>query len=128
MTRGFAAYGGSALLSLPRVGATGKIHNYARMLWGKKILTWTETYQRALEIMVEPHDRWALDGGGPATYANILCCFGLHDRAFGERPVFGKLRPMTSESTRRKHDTDGYVRRVEARESELGEGRRTAGG
>lgn len=103
--------------------ATGKIHNYMRMLWGKKILTWTESYKDALQLMLEMHDRWALDGRDPATYANVLWCFGLHDRAFGERPVFGKLRPMTSESTRRKHDVEGYLRRVDGWESALGEGR-----
>lgn len=94
--------------------ATGTVHNYVRMLWGKKILTWTESHQEALRIMVDLHHRWALDGRNPNTYANILWVFGLHDRAFGEREVFGKLRPMTSRSTRRKHDVDGYLQRVAA--------------
>ena len=91
---------------------TGTIHNYMRMLWGKKLLTWTECPSDALEIMIDFHDRWALDGRDPNTYANCLWCFGLHDRAFGEREVFGKVRPMTSGSTRRKKDVDGYLERV----------------
>lgn len=93
---------------------TGTIHGYARMLWGKKIIEWSPDYESALETMIALHDRYALDGRDPATYANVLWCFGLHDRAFGERPVFGKLRPMTTESTRRKHDVDRYLRRVDA--------------
>ena len=93
---------------------TGTIHNYMRMLWGKKILEWSEDYESALELMVDLHHRYAADGRNPNTYANILWCFGLHDRAFGERPVFGKLRPMTSASTRRKHDVDSYMQRVDA--------------
>lgn len=93
---------------------TGTIHNYVRMLWGKKILEWSPDYRSAVETMVALHDRYALDGRDPNTYANILWCFGLHDRAFGERAVFGKLRPMTVRNTRRKHDVDSYLQRVDA--------------
>jgi len=100
---------------------TGTIHNYVRMLWGKKILEWSPDYRSALETMVALHDRWALDGRDPNTYANVLWCFGLHDRAFGERAVFGKLRPMTVRSTRRKHDVDSYMQRVDAWERDAEE-------
>lgn len=92
---------------------TGTIHNYMRMLWGKKVLEWSADYGSALETMLDLHHRYALDGRNPNTYANVLWCFGLHDRAFGERAVFGKLRPMTSASTRRKHDVDSYMQRVD---------------
>ena len=98
--------------------ATGVIHNYMRMLWAKKLLTWTEEPAEALRIMVDFHDRWALDGRDPATYANCLWALGLHDRAFGEREVFGKVRSMTSDSTRRKKDTEAYLERVERWEAE----------
>ena len=64
----------------------GKIHGYYRMYWGKKIIEWSRTAQDALEAMVAFHDRYALDGRDPNTYANILWCFGLHDRPWGERP------------------------------------------
>jgi deoxyribodipyrimidine photo-lyase len=94
---------------------TGIIHNYARMLWGKKILEWAATPQRAVDLMLRLHDRYALDGRDPATYTNVLWCLGLHDRAWGpERPIFGTVRYMSSESFRRKHDVTAYAARVAA--------------
>jgi deoxyribodipyrimidine photo-lyase len=95
--------------------ATGVIHNYARMLWGKKILEWAATPQRVVDLMLRLHDRYALDGRDPATYTNVLWCLGLHDRAWGpERPVFGTVRYMSSDSFRRKNDMKAYTARVTA--------------
>ncbi len=91
----------------------GKIHGYYRMYWGKKIIEWTRGYQEAADIMIELHDRYALDGRDPNTYTNILWCFGLHDRAWGERPVFGKLRYMSLEGLKRKTDTQAYIREIQ---------------
>jgi len=93
--------------------ATGTIHGYVRMLWGKQIIRWTESYEEALDVMIDFHDRYALDGRDPNTYANVLWCFGLHDRAFRETPILGKTRPMSSERTRKKFDLDPYFQRVE---------------
>jgi deoxyribodipyrimidine photo-lyase len=90
----------------------GKIHGYYRMYWGKKIIEWSATYQDALDTMVYLHDRYALDGRDPNTYTNILWCFGLHDRAWGERAVFGKIRYMSFEGMKRKTDWEGYVREI----------------
>lgn len=90
----------------------GKIHSYYRMYWGKKIIEWSRKPEEALETMIEIHDRWALDGRDPNTYTNILWCFGLHDRPWPERPVFGKVRTMTLEGMRRKTDVDAYVREI----------------
>ncbi len=87
----------------------GKIHGYYRMYWGKKIIEWTRHYQEPADIMIEIHDRFALDGRDPNTYTNILWCFGLHDRAWGERPIFGKLRYMSLEGLQRKTDTQLYI-------------------
>ena len=56
------------------------------MYWGKKILEWSATPEEALATMIHLHDRYALDGRDPNTYANILWCFGLHDRPWPERP------------------------------------------
>ena len=42
--------------------------------------------------MIYLHDRYALDGRDPNTYTNILWCFGLHDRPWPERPIFGTIR------------------------------------
>ena len=91
----------------------GKIHGYYRMYWGKKIIEWSRWHRDALSTMIEFHDRYALDGRDPNTYANILWCFGLHDRPFGERPVFGQVRYMSYDGMKRKTDVDAYIREIE---------------
>ncbi|MCX6620884.1 MAG: deoxyribodipyrimidine photo-lyase [Acidobacteria bacterium] len=91
----------------------GKIHGYYRMYWGKKIIEWARSYEEALEVMIHLHDKYALDGRDPATYTNILWCFGLHDRPWFERPVFGKIRWMSGDGMRRKTDVDAYLRQAE---------------
>ena len=81
----------------------GTIHHYLRMLWGKKIIEWSETPEEAHRTMVALHDVYALDGRDPNTHAGILWCFGKHDRPWApERPIFGSIRWMSSEMTRRK--------------------------
>ncbi len=90
----------------------GKIHNYLRMLWGKKILHWSPNAQQALEIMIELNNKYALDGRDPNSYSGIFWVLGRYDRAWGpERPVFGKIRYMTSENTARKHALQQYLKR-----------------
>ncbi|MFN1835186.1 hypothetical protein AB2B38_007990 [Balneola sp. MJW-20] len=89
----------------------GIMHNYLRMLWGKKIIEWTPDYETALEYMIELNNKYALDGRDPNSYSGIFWCFGRFDRAWQERPVFGKLRYMTSDSTRRKVKLDRYLQR-----------------
>jgi deoxyribodipyrimidine photo-lyase len=91
----------------------GKIHGYYRMYWGKKILEWSESPDEALATMVHLHDRYAIDGRDPNTYANILWCFGLHDRPWPERPIFGMVRSMTRAGMDRKTDTSAYIKEVE---------------
>jgi deoxyribodipyrimidine photo-lyase len=90
----------------------GKIHGYYRMYWGKKIIEWSPTCQDALETMIYLHDRYALDGRDPNTYTNILWCFGLHDRPWTERPVFGQIRWMSLDGMKRKTDVDAYLREI----------------
>ena len=90
----------------------GKIHGYYRMYWGKKIVEWSHHYQQAADLMIEIHDRYALDGRDPNTYTNILWCFGLHDRPWPERPIFGKMRYMSLEGMRRKTDTAAYIQEI----------------
>jgi deoxyribodipyrimidine photo-lyase len=87
----------------------GKIHGYYRMYWGKKIIEWSPTHQEALDTMIYLHDKYALDGRDPNTYANILWCFGLHDRPWPERPVFGTVRWMSLEGMKRKTDVESYI-------------------
>ena len=90
----------------------GRIHNYLRMLWGKKILEWTRSPQKALEIMVELNNKYALDGRDPNSYSGIFWCLGRYDRPWGpERPVFGTVRYMSSENTARKFNIREYVRK-----------------
>jgi deoxyribodipyrimidine photo-lyase len=91
----------------------GKIHGYYRMYWGKKIIEWSPTCQDALETMVYLHDRFALDGRDPNTYTNILWCFGLHDRPWQKRPVFGMVRYMSLDGMKRKTDVEAYIREIE---------------
>jgi deoxyribodipyrimidine photo-lyase len=92
--------------------AEGRIHNYLRMLWGKKILHWSESPLAALEVMIELNNKYATDGRDPNSYSGIFWCLGRYDRAWGpEREVFGKIRYMTSKSTRSKFSVDGYIER-----------------
>ncbi len=91
----------------------GKIHGYYRMYWGKKIIEWSPTCQHALDAMVYLHDKYALDGRDPNTYTNILWCFGLHDRPWKERPIFGKVRYMSLDGMKRKTEVDAYIREID---------------
>jgi deoxyribodipyrimidine photo-lyase len=92
---------------------SGKIHGYYRMYWGKKIIEWSASPEEALATMIYLNDRYALDGRDPNTYTNILWCFGLHDRPWVERPIFGQVRYMSYDGMRRKTHVDAYVRGVE---------------
>lgn len=91
----------------------GTIHGYYRMYWGKKIIEWSATAGEALATMIHLHDRYALDGHDPNTFANILWCFGLHDRPWPERPVFGKIRSMTLGGMERKTDVGAYIKEID---------------
>jgi deoxyribodipyrimidine photo-lyase len=87
----------------------GLIHGYHRMYWGKKIIEWSRTHQEALDTMIYLNDRYALDGRDPNTYTNILWCFGLHDRPWTERPIFGMIRYMNLAGMQRKTKVAAYI-------------------
>ncbi len=90
----------------------GRIHNYLRMLWGKKILHWAKSPEEALKIMIELNNKYALDGRDPNSYSGIFWVLGRYDRAWGpERPIFGSVRYMTSENTAKKHALKEYLKR-----------------
>jgi deoxyribodipyrimidine photo-lyase len=91
--------------------ARGVVQSYARMLWGKLPLLWMRRPERAHAAMVHLNDKWALDGRDPNGYANVSWCFGLHDRPWPERAVFGTVRAMTTASARKKLDFEGYIER-----------------
>ncbi|MEM9588101.1 MAG: deoxyribodipyrimidine photolyase [Planctomycetota bacterium] len=91
---------------------TGMMHNYMRMLWGKKILQWTESPQQALDFMIHLNNKYGLDGRDPNSYCGILWVLGRTDRAWGpKRPVYGAVRYMTSESAQTKLKLKKYLRR-----------------
>ncbi len=90
----------------------GRLHNYLRMLWGKKILEWTPAPREAAEIMIELNNKYALDGQDPNSYSGIFWVLGRYDRPWGpERPIFGKIRYMSSENTARKISVKDYIRK-----------------
>ncbi len=94
---------------------TGYLHNRMRMYWGKRILEWTNTPEYAFRVALELNNRHFLDGRDPNSYANVAWVFGLHDQAFAERPVIGKVRPMTPSGLERKIDAPAYVAHVSER-------------
>jgi deoxyribodipyrimidine photo-lyase len=90
----------------------GRIHNYLRMLWGKKILEWSKTPEHALATTLYLNDRYAVDGRDPNSYSGILWCYGRYDRAWGpERPIFGTIRYMSSGNTEKKLWLANYLER-----------------
>jgi deoxyribodipyrimidine photo-lyase len=96
---------------------TGRMHNYMRMLWGKKVIEWTPSYEEAFLILEDFNNKYAYDGRNPNSYSGILWCFGLFDRPwFPERPVFGNLRFMSSDSTMKKFKMTGYLQYISSLE------------
>jgi deoxyribodipyrimidine photo-lyase len=89
---------------------TGKMHGYMRMYWGKKILEWSEHPAQAIEHAIYLNDTYNLDGCDPNGYTGILWSIGgLHDRAWAERPVFGKIRYMNFNGLKRKFNLQAYI-------------------
>lgn len=97
----------------------GKIHGYYRMYWGKKIMEWAPTLDEALRTMFRIHSIYALDGRDPNTATGILWCFGLHDRPWTERPIFGQLRYMSYDGMKRKTDIAAYIRQIDSPQASL---------
>lgn len=92
---------------------TGYMHNYMRMYWGKKILEWSSSPQEAYETTLYLNNRYFIDGRDPISFANVAWVYGLHDRPWGERPIFGTVRYMSADGLRRKCDIEGYVAKVD---------------
>ncbi len=91
---------------------TGFMHNYMRMYWGKKILEWSGTPQHAFRTTIAINNKYFLDGRDPNSYAGAAWIYGVHDRAWKERPVFGKIRYMAASGLERKCDITAYVDKV----------------
>jgi deoxyribodipyrimidine photo-lyase len=91
---------------------SGKMHGYMRMYWAKKILEWSDTPEKAMETAVFLNDKYELDGMDPNGYTGCAWSIaGVHDRAWQERPVFGKIRYMNDKGCRRKFNVDDYIAR-----------------
>jgi deoxyribodipyrimidine photo-lyase len=89
---------------------TGKMHGYMRMYWAKKILEWTESAEQALEIAIYLNDRYSLDGRDANGYTGIAWSIGgVHDRAWFQRPVFGKIRYMSYGGSKAKFNVKSYI-------------------
>ena len=95
----------------------GRIHNYLRMVWGKKILEWSAQLRRKRwRSMIELNNKYAL-GWSQSEQLTVASsgCLGRYDRAWGpERPIFGKIRYMSSANTARKVKVKGFLRRYAA--------------
>jgi deoxyribodipyrimidine photo-lyase len=92
---------------------TGFMHNYMRMYWGKKILEWSAEPEAAFRTILCLNNRYFLDGRDANSYANVAWIFGVHDRPWPERPVFGKVRYMNARGLERKFDMAAYLRAVD---------------
>jgi len=92
---------------------TGKMHGYLRMYWAKKILEWSESAEQAMQNAIFLNDKYQLDGRDPNGYTGIAWSIGgVHDRAWGEREIFGKVRYMSYDGCKRKFDIEKYIQRV----------------
>jgi len=93
---------------------TGKMHNYMRMYWGKKILEWNPSPEEAFRTALYLNNKYELDGRDPNGFTGVAWCFGKHDRPWAERKIFGNVRYLNDAGLRRKFKIDAYVRKVEA--------------
>jgi len=89
---------------------TGKMHGYMRMYWAKKILEWSHSPEIAIQNAIDLNDKYELDGRDPNGYAGIAWSIGgIHDRAWFERPVYGKIRYMNYNGCKKKFNVEGYI-------------------
>jgi len=90
----------------------GKMHNYMRMYWGKKIIEWSASPEEAFATALALNNKYELDGRDVNSFAGVAWCFGKHDRPWKERAIFGIVRFMNANGLKRKFDRDGYVEKV----------------
>ncbi|GIR29916.1 MAG: hypothetical protein CM15mP44_1990 [Candidatus Neomarinimicrobiota bacterium] len=94
---------------------TGKMHGYMRMYWAKKIMEWSPSPEIAQQIAIDLNDKYQLDGRDPNGYTGIAWSIGgVHDRAWFERPVYGKIRYMNYNGCKSKFDVAKYVKMYES--------------
>jgi len=100
--------------AMQEMRVSGYMHNYMRMYWGKKILEWSKSPEEAYQITLALNNRYFLDGRNANAFTNVGWIFGLHDRAWQERAILGKVRYMSANGLKRKADMDGYIAKVQA--------------
>jgi deoxyribodipyrimidine photo-lyase len=93
---------------------TGFMHNYMRMYWGKKIIEWSRTPMDAFQSTLFLNNRYFIDGRDPNSYTGVAWLYGVHDRPWKERPIFGKIRYMAASGLERKCDIAAYVKWVDS--------------
>ncbi len=99
----------------------GKMHGYLRMYWAKKILEWSPSPEEALARAIYLNDKYELDGRDPNGYTGIAWSIGgLHDRPWGRREIFGRVRYMSASGCARKFDVPGYINAITALEKDAG--------
>ncbi|MGI3779173.1 MAG: deoxyribodipyrimidine photo-lyase [Janthinobacterium lividum] len=103
--------------------ATGYMHNYMRMYWGKKILEWSDTPQHAHATALYLNNKYFIDGRDANSFANVAWVFGQHDRGWTERDIFGKVRYMNAAGLERKAKPKEYVAKVDRLEQDVEDAR-----
>lgn len=89
----------------------GRIEGYLRMYWAKQLLYWCADPEDSLKTAIYLNDKYAFDAPSANGYTAILWSIGgLHDRAFMERPVIGKIRPMTYNGAKSKFNVNEYIK------------------
>ncbi|MFW5759885.1 MAG: deoxyribodipyrimidine photo-lyase [Cyclobacteriaceae bacterium] len=99
--------------SMREMRYTGFMHNYMRMYWGKKILEWSHTPEHAYRTTLAINNKYFLDGRDHNSFTNVSWIFGLHDRAWQENDIFGKIRSMKASGLERKFDVKAYIKKVD---------------
>jgi deoxyribodipyrimidine photo-lyase len=93
----------------------GWMHNYLRMYWAKKIVEWTPNVRIAMKVAIYLNDKYFIDGRDPNGYAGIAwSMLGKFDRAWFDRPIFGKRRYMSGASTGKKFKSAIYIEQAQA--------------
>ncbi|HNQ43181.1 MAG TPA: hypothetical protein PKI59_02075, partial [Candidatus Cloacimonadota bacterium] len=95
---------------------TGKMHNYTRMYWGKRLISWCASPEEAFYNALYLNNKYHLDGRNANAYAGVAWCFGKHDRPWAQRPVYGSVRYMNANGLNRKFDMQAYLNKVAAKE------------
>jgi len=100
--------------AMREMACTGFMHTYMRMYWGKKILEWSQTPEEGFATTLALNNKYFIDGRDPNSYTGVAWVYGVHDRAWPQRAIYGKVRTMMATGLERKCDIKAYVRKVDA--------------